>query len=67
MQNVLLRKNSIPALVMGDEFEFYPGEIKDLLLSTLAEALRGFPQKSRRSVVIRDIIRNNDYQKCYED
>ena len=24
--------DSVPVLLMGDEFEFYPGEIKDLLL-----------------------------------
>ena len=55
--------DSVPVLLMGDEFEFYPGEIKDLLLSTLTEALKGIQPKSRRSDVIRDIIRNNDYQK----
>ena len=55
--------DSVPVLLMGDEFEFYPGEIKDLLLLTLTEALKGVQPKSRRSDVIRDIIRNNDYQK----
>ena len=48
---------------MGDEFEFYPGEIKDLILDTLSEASKGIQPKSRRADVARDIIRNNDFKK----
>ncbi len=55
--------DSIPVLYMGDEFEFYQGEIKDLLLESLTEALKSTQQKSRRADVLRDIIRNNNYQK----
>lgn len=55
--------DAVPVLFMGDEFEFYQGEIKDLILAALTEALKGTPQKSRRADVIMDIIRNNDYQK----
>lgn len=54
---------SIPLLYMGNEFEFYPGEIKDLLLSVLEDALGNIQPKTRRSDVVRDIIRNNDYQR----
>lgn len=56
-------RDTIPVLFMGDEFEFYPGEIKDLLLTMLSEALKGTPPKSRRADVARDIIRNNNFQK----
>ncbi len=55
--------NAVPVLFMGDEFEFYQGEIKDILLAVLTEALKATAQKSRRADIIRDIIRNNDYQK----
>ncbi len=55
--------DSAPVLCMGDEFDFYPGEIKDLLLATLSESLKNTYPKSRRADVIRDIIQNNDYQK----
>ena len=55
--------DSVPALLMGEEYEFYAGEIKDLLLSTLSDALKTVTPKSRRADIIRDIIRNNDYQK----
>lgn len=55
--------NDIPVLHMGDEFEFYPGEIKDLILLVLSESVSGTQDKTRRSDVVKDIIRNNDYQK----
>lgn len=56
-------RESTPVLFMGDEFEFYPGEVKDLLLATLSEAFKGIQSKSRRADVVKDIIMNNDYQK----
>lgn len=34
-------RDNIPVLFMGDEFEFYPGEVKDILLATLTEAVKG--------------------------
>lgn len=52
-----------PVLMAGDEKEFYPGEIKDLLLAVLSDALDGIGQKTRRHDVVEDIIRNNDYLK----
>ena len=56
-------REEMPVLYMGDEFEFYPGEIKDLLLETLTEAMNKITPKSRRADVVTDIINNNDYQK----
>lgn len=56
-------RDSVPVLFMGDEFDFYPGEVKDLLLATLSEAVKGVQTNSRRADIIRDIIRSNDYQK----
>lgn len=55
--------DAVPLLYMGDEYEFYQGEIKDLVLTTLAEAVKGISSRSRRADVVRDIIRNNDFQK----
>lgn len=52
-----------PVLYMGDEYEFYSGEIKDLLLEILSEALMRVPEKSRRADVTKDIIDHNDYKK----
>lgn len=56
-------KDAVPVLYMGDEYEFYPGEVKDLILSALSEALKGIPANSRKADVVHDIIENNDYQK----
>ena len=58
--------NDIPVLHMGDEFEFYPGEIKDLILLVLSESVSGSQEKTRRSDVVKDIIRSNDYQRTSE-
>lgn len=63
LKSKLDSRDSVPVLFMGDEFEFYPGEIKDLLLATLSEAVKGIQMKSRRVDIVRDIIRSNDYQK----
>ena len=50
-----------PLLVMGDEQELYPGEIKDIILSTLTDSIN--EERSRRADVIQDIIDHNDYEK----
>lgn len=52
-----------PVLVMGNECDLYTGEIKDIILSTLSDALDRIHPKSRRADIIRDIIKNNDYHK----
>lgn len=59
--------DTIPFLFMGDEHEFYPGEIKDLILTILSDALDSLPPKSRRGDVIRDILRNNDFKRIGKD
>jgi hypothetical protein len=57
---------SVPLLFMGDEDDFYQGEIKDLVLSTLIKGMEGIEQKTRRHDVLRDIIQVNDYQGSSE-
>lgn len=52
-----------PLLYMGTENEFYPGEIKDLVLSTLNDGLSNIETKTRRYDVVQDIIQSNDYQE----
>ena len=55
--------DAVPILYMGDEYEFYQGEIKDIILSVLSDSLSDIPQKSRRMDIVKDIIGANDYQK----
>lgn len=51
---------------MGDEEDLFPGEIKELVLSVLADELdRGVAKRSRRSDVFSDLIEKNDYQGVY--
>lgn len=55
-----------PVLVMGDEEDLYPGEIKELVLSVLADEIeRRVAKSSRRSKVFSDLIEKNDYQGVY--
>ena len=58
--------NNIPVLFMGEEIDFYQGEVKDLILSTLEKALESIPDKTRRADVVKDMIENNGYQKTSE-
>ena len=66
MKNKLDAITEQPVLHMGDEYDFYPGEIKDLILAALSESLSGGQEKTRRHDVVKDIIRHNDYQKISE-
>ncbi|MDO4479335.1 MAG: hypothetical protein Q4B73_09960 [Lachnospiraceae bacterium] len=55
-----------PVLHMGEEPDFYPGEITDLLLTALTEYLNTCKPQTRRYDVIRDIIEANDFKKISE-
>lgn len=57
--------DSMPVLFLGDEDEFFPGEIKDIILSILENAIVK-DSKSRRADVLRDIIQSNDFQHLQE-
>lgn len=54
--------NAIPILYLGEEDEFYEGEIKDMILSALDDALSKLKSKTRKSDVFKDIIKSNNYQ-----
>lgn len=55
-----------PVLVMGDEKDPYPGEIKELVLSVLADEIeRRVAKSSRRSEIFSDLTKKNNYQGVY--
>ena len=59
-----LKKSFGNNVVLKDVNEhIYPGEIKDLILSTLNDGLSNIETKTRRYDVVQDIIQANDY-KC---
>lgn len=51
--------DAIPLLYMGSEYDLYPGEIKDLLLTILADAQKNFVKDSRRLHVVTDLLTHN--------
>ena len=54
--------DSVPVIFHGNEEEFYPDEIKDILLSVLDEAAKGL-KASRRRDILRDIVQSNGYRR----
>lgn len=66
MKNKLDNIESRPILFAGEEDDFYPGELKDLILSVLSNALKYLPEKSRKTDVVRDIVEANNYEKTSE-
>lgn len=59
--------DEIPILFLGDEEEFYQGEIKEMILDAVDEKLKNLGQKTRRWDVLNDVLRNNDYQKITDE
>ncbi|RHP70425.1 hypothetical protein DXA59_05515 [Clostridium sp. OF03-18AA] len=53
----------VPVLFIGDEEEFYQGEIKEMILDAVEAALKNTAPKARRRDVLNDILKNNHYQK----
>lgn len=53
---------SVPILYLGNEDEFFQGEIKEMLLDAVNEVLKGTTAKTRRADVLKDILNNNDYK-----
>ena len=66
LKNKLEARDSLPLLFMGDENDFYPGEVKDVVLTVLNDALKDLNPGSRRADIVNDIIVNNDFQKFTE-
>lgn len=52
----------VPLLHLGNEEEFFPNEIKDMVLDALEEKLKNSDENSRRADVLRDILDKNG--KC---
>lgn len=61
LRNKLAEIDTVPILCLGDEDEFFPGEIKEIVLNALEAALAHNTQENtRRAHIIRDIIDSND-------
>lgn len=58
---------SVPVLYLGDEDEFFQGEIKEILLDAVNEALKDTSAKTRRADVLNDILISNGYQNIRDE
>lgn len=54
---------SIPIIYLGIEDEFYPGEIKEMILDAIEEKINNLPVKTRRYDVLKDILESNEHEK----
>lgn len=59
----LASKNPKPLLYMGEETEFYEGEIREIILEILEDYKRNIKPGTRREHVISDVLENNDYNQ----
>jgi len=55
-------RENVPVLVSGQEQDFYSGEIREMVLDAVAEALKG-AKKGRRHDVYTDILAANRYEE----
>lgn len=53
----------IPLLFMGNEDDFYQGEIKDFVLAAVKKELDSTGTKTRKYDVLYDVMQANDYQE----
>ena len=53
--------DAAPILYLGDEEDFYQGEIRDMVLGTLNEALSATEKATRKADVLEDILESNPY------
>lgn len=58
--------NKVPVIFLGDEEEFYPGEIKEMILDAVNESSKSVAPKTRRNDVFNDILEKNMYEGVYE-
>ncbi len=72
LENSILRAKlnatgSLPIVYQGEEEDFYPDEIKDMILEILDRTFNNVERPSRRADVLEDILQNNTYQHLGED
>jgi hypothetical protein len=67
LRRKLSANTEVPILHMGDEDDFYQGEIKDLVLSSLTREIKNVEPNTRRYDVLMDVIQANNYQNISEN
>ena len=59
--------DAVPMLYFGDEEEFYEGEIRDMVLGALDEALTATEKATRKGDILEDVLENNVYQHLSDE
>ena len=59
--------DAVPLLYFGDEEEFYEGEIRDMVLGVLDEALAATEKATRKGDILEDVLENNVYQHLSDE
>jgi hypothetical protein len=54
-----------PVIFGGEEIDFFPGEIREMILDAVKEAADRAPKGSRRKDVYTDILSHNEYQNLF--
>ena len=57
----LASRDQQPLIFMGEESDFYDGEIREIILEILEEYRRNVKRNTRRDHLVTDIIENNTY------
>ena len=57
----------MPLIYSGEEEEFYQGEIRDAILSSLDEMLKATENATRKADILEDILENNPYYHLAEE
>ena len=58
---------SVPLIYSGEEEEFYQGEIRDVILSSLNEMLSATESATRKADILEDVLENNPYYRLAEE
>lgn len=66
LRTKLAQADDMPIIVQGEEQEMYPGEIKDFILSVVADALPQVKPGTRRECVLKDILDSNRFEHLSE-
>lgn len=63
----LSQADGVPIIIQGEEQEKFPGEIKDMILSVIADELSNVTKGSRREKVLNDVLEANDYEHLLDE
>lgn len=58
----LKNTNQNPLIIAGEEDEFYPNEVKEMILDAVNDKIEVLEEGSRRWVVLSDVLKKNNYQ-----